>query len=385
MSTVTEIASSATLRTDAHRETRDDARYLFNPVVDFLCLGGGSLIVLGALAMAAPKSWIAPVSVVAFLLAHVVNNPHFAHSYQVFYRGYAAKAFNWATPAPLRARYIFAGIIVPILLVAFFGIAVARGDIVLLGAGINVMGFFVGWHYVKQGYGMIIVDSVLKQNPFSTAEKRALLLNTYTVWATSWLYVNHAIKTTRFWGLESIAFAVPLPLIVISATFTALTSIGALIAIAHRRRYATGRPFPIAGAAAYIASLYVWLLAGRVDPMLLLIIPFFHSLQYLVVVWRFELNRQNARPRTITRTQAWHSPAVRFTLFAVIGLFLGYMGFWGLPQFLDRIVAYDKALFGGTLFLFLFYIFINVHHYFMDNVMWRRENPEIGRHLFTAR
>jgi hypothetical protein len=149
MSTVTEIASSTTLGTDVHSETRDDARYLFNPVVDFLCLGGGSLIVLATLAMAAPKSWMAPVSMVAFLLAHVVNNPHFAHSYQIFYRDYAAKAFSWATPAPLRARYIFAGIIVPVLLVAFFGIAVARGNIMLLGAGINVMGFFVGWHYVK--------------------------------------------------------------------------------------------------------------------------------------------------------------------------------------------------------------------------------------------
>lgn len=385
MSTVTEIASSTTLGTDAHRETRDDARYLFNPVVDFLCLGGGSLIVLATLAMAAPKSWIAPVSMVAFLLAHVVNNPHFAHSYQIFYRGYAAKAFGWATPAPLRARYIIAGIIVPVLLVAFFGIAVARGNIMLLGAGINIMGFFVGWHYVKQGYGMIIVDSVLKKNLFSTAEKRALLINAYAVWATSWLYINHTVKTSNFWGLESIAFDVPLPLVIVSGALTMLSSIGALIAIAHRRRYATGRPFPVAGAAAYIASLYVWLLVGRVDPMLLLIVPLFHSLQYLVVVWRFELNRQNARPRSDTQTQAWHAPAVRFTLFAVMGLFLGYMGFWGLPTFLDRIVGYDKALFGGTLFLFLFYIFINVHHYFMDNVMWRRENPEIGRHLFTSR
>jgi hypothetical protein len=304
MSTVTEIASSTTLGTDVHSETRDDARYLFNPVVDFLCLGGGSLIVLATLAMAAPKSWIAPVSMVVFLLAHVVNNPHFAHSYQIFYRGYAAKAFSWATPAPLRARYIFAGIIVPVLLVAFFGIAVARGNIMLLGAGINVMRFFVGWHYVKQGYGMIIVDSVLKKNLFSTAEKRALLINAYAVWTTSLLYINHTVKTSNFWGLERIAFDVPLPLVIVSGALTMLSSIGTLIAIAYRRRYATGQPFPVAGAAAYIASLYVWLLVGRVDPMLLLIVPLFHSLQYLVVVWRFELNRQNPRPRTDTQAQA---------------------------------------------------------------------------------
>lgn len=79
MTALTDIASPANV--DA--PTRSDARYLFNPVVDFLCLGGGSLIVLAALALAAPKSWITPVSVVAFLLAHIVNSPHFAHSYQI--------------------------------------------------------------------------------------------------------------------------------------------------------------------------------------------------------------------------------------------------------------------------------------------------------------
>jgi hypothetical protein len=30
----------------------------------------------------------------------------------------------------------------------------------------------------------------------------------------------------------------------------------------------------------------------------------------------------------------------------------------------------------------MFWIFINVHHYFLDNVMWRRENPDTGKYLF---
>jgi hypothetical protein len=33
--------------------------------------------------------------------------------------------------------------------------------------------------------------------------------------------------------------------------------------------------------------------------------------------------------------------------------------------------------------VFLFYIFINVHHYFLDNVMWRRGNPDVQKHLFA--
>ena len=27
---------------------------------------------------------------------------------------------------------------------------------------------------------------------------------------------------------------------------------------------------------------------------------------------------------------------------------------------------------------------INIHHYFIDNVIWRRDNPEMKSHLFGA-
>ena len=63
---------------------------------------------------------------------------------------------------------------------------------------------------------------------------------------------------------------------------------------------------------------------------------------------------------------------------------LGFAGFWGLPLLLQAAVDYDRTLFGDYLFLFVSWIFINVHHYFIDNVLWRRDNPETKRWLFGA-
>jgi hypothetical protein len=63
-------------------------------------------------------------------------------------------------------------------------------------------------------------------------------------------------------------------------------------------------------------------------------------------------------------------------------MLLGYIGFWLMPQWLDEHVNYSKALFGGSLFLYVFWIFINVHHYFLDTVMWSRGNPDVSRYLF---
>ena len=76
---------------------------------------------------------------------------------------------------------------------------------------------------------------------------------------------------------------------------------------------------------------------------------------------------------------------LRFTRFVVIGLLLGALGFWGLPIAFENLVPYDHDVFGATAFFFMFWIFINVHHYFLDNVMWRRQNPDVGKHLFAQR
>ena len=61
---------------------------------------------------------------------------------------------------------------------------------------------------------------------------------------------------------------------------------------------------------------------------------------------------------------------------------LGWVLFHGAPELLDgafagrggKVSALQRAL-GPTPFLAAFFAFINVHHYFMDHVIWRRENP----------
>ena len=73
---------------------------------------------------------------------------------------------------------------------------------------------------------------------------------------------------------------------------------------------------------------------------------------------------------------------IGLTIFLAIGVSLGYLGLWGIPKFLQVYAVYDRAIFGGSLFFFLFWIFINVHHYCLDNVMWRCENPETRKYLF---
>src|SRR6185437_16264761 len=88
--------------------------YLFGPVFDFLVLGGLSIIVCGAIVLLLPRGIPGTQQAVLItLLMTIINQPHFAHSYQMFYRNYREKAFGANYPAALRWRYISAGLVVP--------------------------------------------------------------------------------------------------------------------------------------------------------------------------------------------------------------------------------------------------------------------------------
>ncbi|MGD1877378.1 MAG: hypothetical protein ACFB13_07750 [Kiloniellaceae bacterium] len=357
-------------------EAARPAGHLFHPVVDFLCLGGGSLIVFALLAIFRPPVASYPtVAVVMMALANLINHPHFAHSYQIFYRNFGDKAFGSHYDPLLRLRYLFAGVAVPLALLAYFVTVVALQDLRALGFAVNIMAFLVGWHYVKQGYGMLIVCSVLKRQFFNEVEKKILLLNAYAVWMADWMMANWLVHQYDFWGLAYYTFGLPQPLVLL-AMAVATGSSAAMLWMLARKWWASDRRLPINGVVAYLVTLYAWLMLN-VDPLLLLVIPACHSLQYLLVVWRYQINADRARARDRA------GPTARFIGFVVAGLLLGYLGFWGLPKLLSAVLPVDQAVFGPTLLFFICWVFINVHHYCLDNVMWRRGNPDTARYLFS--
>ena len=367
---------------------RPGRRYLFNRWIDFLALGGGSLVVLGLMAAFYPKDDVAQAVLAAttLFLAHFVNHPHFAHSYQLFYEDFLHKAFS--PESALRHRYRLAGIMVPAVLATFFAVTVAQGSAALLGLAANVMFFTVAWHYAKQGYGILMLDAALKGVPFDAREKRHLLWSTHLAWPTVWLMANDELAGRDYWGLTYYVFDTP------DALLAAMLALVAVSCAAVGRdlllRWRAGRALPFNGLVAWVTSIYVWMMAMRLDPVVMLAVPFFHSLQYLCVVWRYQIEVERDRDRRPpaghrAREPAWlRTPAAGLVRFALAGGLLGAAGFWGAPLFLDAVAGYDRAVFGTTLFLFMAWTFINIHHYFIDAVIWRHENPAL-RHLFASR
>ncbi len=374
--TVADLAISSTAPT---KLTGQGAKpYLFSPFVDFMLLGGASLIVL-PLVHFLPYHLRPALAVFVFQLAFFVNYPHLLGSYQVFYRDFFSQAFNPATKQSLRWRYIFAGIIVPLLLAGFFTMAMMQPTPRILGLGGNLLILLVGWHYAKQGYGILIVDSVLKRRFFSKLEKRILLYNTHACWILFWVFSNWFVNfhLRQYRGISYFAFLVPEICLWIAGGAACITTLASLIVLG--RRLAIDRhSLPINGVTAYLVTLYVWL-SGLFDPTMLLVVPALHAIQYHVVVGRYEINRASSKTNS-----AWghYTSVVGFFGLAVL---LSFLAFKWAPMDIGRTVNYSRLIFGGTAFFFIFGIFINIHHFFMDNVVWRGDNPGTAAHLFGTK
>ncbi|TGP26615.1 MULTISPECIES: hypothetical protein [unclassified Mesorhizobium] len=361
-------------------------KYLFGPVADFLMLGGGAFLILPILLLV-PLEYEGLVAATMVVVAYLVNYPHFAHSYQIFYRNFGRKLSGKGYDRSLQLRYIFAGIVVPVIMGAFFAYGAATANTRLLGYAANAMFFFVGWHYVKQGYGMLMVDAVLKRKFFDDRDKRVLLVNSYAVWILAWLQTNTAVTQGKYYGLEYYTFAAP-SWIANIALLAAVASTAVTVLMLINRWRKNGRALPYNGIVAYVASLYLWILIARINPLWLLVVPALHSLQYLAVVWRYQTNverdGQDAGKDPQPKTLSFLGPLYRLRVlgFIVGGGALGYLGFWLIPFVLTALIPYDRQVLGSSLFFFIVLIFINVHHYFLDNVMWRRGNPEVSKYLF---
>lgn len=372
----------------APRARGQDIRHLFGPVIDFLCMGGGAVLLFPVMLLLPAEKLELDVSVAMLLAANVLNHPHFAYSYQIFYSGFRAKAFGPDNPPLLRARYLWAGIGVPICLAAFLGAGVASDTPHLLRLAVNLMVLLVGWHYVKQGYGILMIDAAYKKRYFDDGEKRLLRVNGYLVWLMTWMLATSFIRQKGVWGIYHYTFEIPQPILALTAVAMLATTVMTLRMLFLKTR-ATEGTMPWSGIAAYIASLYLWMLLLHINVLWLLVVPAMHSLQYLVVVGRYQLNKDRGRDDALDRPSQFglgrlirHRYLVHYVAFLLTGVVLGYAGFWGVPMFLDNTVAYNKGALGASAFLVVFWLFINIHHYFLDNVMWRSQNPDVRTHLF---
>jgi len=331
-------------------------RAIVSPLIDGLCAGGLSLLVLVPLLLSGRGELIVvSVGVQAWLTA-LVNMPHFLASYRMVYR----------TRATIRA-HPWAAIYVPLVLLVYccFAVIASQRTDFPISMLLTAQSAYLAWHYTGQAWGMTATYAYLDGAKFSPLERRLIRGGLYIllVWHVAWFF--HLAYARQF-DLTPIYEAVTLAM--------ALALVMGLVGFGlHRAR--TGR---VPGARTLIPwlAIFVWYAAmARWGLPALFLVQIAHALQYLIFPMRVEANR--------TRRGEYGGRVVRHMVaYLVVLLAASVVAAMVFPLGAMAVVTSWLGSRPGEVVGFAFLAFLNIHHYFTDGVMWKLRNPAVRQDLF---
>ncbi|HEX9483053.1 MAG TPA: hypothetical protein VF929_00675, partial [Gemmatimonadaceae bacterium] len=308
-----------------------------------LLSGRSDLVIIGAGAQA----WVATT----------INMPHFMASYRLVYRDKASIL-----------RHRWASIYVPALLLIAIVVAVweAQYSPVAVVTLVAIGSAYLAWHYTGQVWGMMASYAWLEGASFDRSERRLIRtgLRILLAWHVTWFLVTQ---------LRDANPVRPLYLLISAGTVVAFV-LGAIGLI--RFRWRTGVRPPTRALVAWLA-LFVWYAAMARDPRAIFWVQIAHALQYLAFPVRVELNRT-----------AEHEPrrgpiAVHMAAYGILLLAASWLAAQVIPgHAMDGVAkVFGEEPAKATPILIL--IFINIHHYFTDGVIWKISNPAVRKELFA--
>jgi hypothetical protein len=332
---------------------------IISPLIDALCVGGLSLLLLLPLLLSGRADLVIVGVGMQAWIAALVNMPHFMASYRLVYRNRETiNAHRWAA------------IYVPLILIAYIAFAVwqSRETDLYVSILMTVQGGYLAWHYTGQAWGMMATYTYLDGRSFQTVERRLVRGGLYLLlaWHVAWFF-RWGFGETRFGPmLESLYF--------ILSVLSAVALVAGLAGLAMMKAR-TGR-LPPARALIAWGAIFVWYAAMARDPRAIFWVQIAHALQYLMFPVRVEINRTrrsgSGQSRLVT-----HMAAYLIVLVAVSVA----MAVWIPARAMDVVADWLGRRPGEVTALSLL-AFLNVHHYFTDGVMWKLRNPAVREDLF---
>jgi hypothetical protein len=361
--------------TSLFAEPTEKPRELISRELDFWLLGGASIVVW-ALAFFLERfrkgAWSVDhhfqnIIALTSSLALLANHPHFLASYRLAY----GQGFRFVR------RFWFQLVVVPLILCAVFAYAY-RGMSApgmpgrkLMGWMVTTMYFTVGWHYAKQAFGAVMVQAKYDGYRYALWQRRLLKLALFSIW---WVYYSRNNATRKFFDFHGFSYGtLGLTQTVATVAYVVhiLATLGLIGVFLHN--YVVEHRKPSANMLIPIISMYIWW-----SPIFFqrdfyqYLVPLFHSLQYLTFVKRVESQKAGGEKGQL---RGFRMSAIFLGLVVA-----GFCAFELIPNTLDTKLGLQK-MWHAFFFYAAFHVFINIHHYFIDNVLWRFNNDLVKKYL----
>lgn len=283
-----------------------------------------------------------------------LNAMHFGISYHLAY----------ADPrGAIRSRPI-ALFVVPAALIAAL-IALVAASIVsgehsvrgLTGTLLTLVYLLTVWHYIKQAYGVARLGASYARITLTATEIRILRYGVYPLWWTSVVRLLTRGAPMRFVGYRVGASWLPHVMYDVMRGVALVCAVPIAIVFVQIAKREHRMP-PALMTAPYAAAL-LWLGLPLAYVSSGLVLAAFHAMQYIACARRAEI--------------AMAGPALKLDLTRWLEVFGGavcgglLVTTW-MPGALNRALLSDGK---PLLFSAAFFVFLNLHHYIVDAVIWR--------------
>lgn len=313
-------------------------------MIPLLLSGRTDLVLIGAGAQA----W----------LATAINMPHFMASYRLVYGS-----------RTMMLQHKWASIYLPLILLLYIAVAVwqAQQSQAMVFVLITVSSVYLAWHYTGQVWGMMASFAFLDGRSFDVVERRLIRtsLRILLAWHVAWFLYTQLRDPSRVELIYRVASA--------ATIFAFGLGLAGLVRMTRR----TGKRPPPLAIVAWIA-IFVWYAIMARDPKALFWVQIAHAIQYLAFPVRMELNHSAAEPRSSPSRVAMHMLLYAVSLLAV-SVIVGQVVPMSLMGIIGDAFGEEPARAAPILIL----MFINIHHYFTDGVLWKISNPEVRKQLFA--
>jgi hypothetical protein len=348
------VASSAATAPVAPSRRGRQALYFVNAPVDFALAGGASVVTFLLLRMFHSGERNAMIYSAAAGLSWVVNWPHFSAT---SYRLYHDRAHVWQYPVTalvipwLVLAAVIGSVLSPALIAPYF---------------IKLYLTWSPYHFSGQTLGVTLIYA--RRAGFAVGRWERLALSTF-------IFGSFATQTARFdvnpAGASYYGIAYPglgLPEWTVTVLSTAMYVGGAaflLLAALWCLRERRWLP-PVVLLPA--VTQFVWFIPGNGWASFQEFVPFFHSLQYLLIAWSVQLKEKLDKDHLTPGVSYVARESLRWGFLNILG---GAILFFMLPRLLAE--AGVALMFATGVVL----AGVQLHHFFVDGVIWklRRTTP----------
>ncbi len=331
---------------------------IISPAIDFLSVGGLSLLLMIPLLASGRTDLVLIGAGAQAWLATAINMPHFMASYRLVYGSRKMiMAHKWAS------------IYLPAILLLYMVVAIwqAQQSQAMVYVLITVSSLYLAWHYTGQVWGMMASFAFLGGTSFDKTERTLIRtsLRILLAWHLAWFLFTQLRDPSRVVWLYQLA--------------SAATAVAFLLGAygLWRMRKRTGVTPPTLALVAWLA-IFVWYAVMARDPKALFWVQIAHAIQYLAFPVRMELNKSHAEPQASPSRVMTHM-ALYGVLLLAVSFVMGQLVPMSLMGVVGRMFGEEPARAAPILIL----MFINIHHYFTDGVLWKISNPEVRKELFA--